>query len=266
MSELKNSINTISSLEELSRGDTMLHRLHPAVKLLTTVIYLITVISFPAYEVSGLLALVFLPVLCMVVGEIPIRPLLKRILVALPFTFFAGLSNLLINRQAVFQIGVLTVTGGMLGFCSIMIKTVLTVISILILIATTSMRELLQVMIQFKLPSILVLQLTMTFRYLELLVKEAQVMYHAYILRAPQEKGIKLKDMGSFLGQLLLRSFGRAERVYYTMKCRGFEGEVRFSAHRKVKGSDWVYLILICTALFLLRCYNISRIIGSWFI
>lgn len=263
MSELKNSIHKINSLEELAQRDTLLHRLHPAVKLLTTVVYLITVISFPSYEVSGLISLVFLPVLCMVVGEIPLRPLLVRMLVALPFTFFAGLSNLFVNRQVVFRMGALTVTGGVLSFSSIMIKTILTVMSILILIATTSMKELLQVMIRFRLPSILILQLTMTFRYLELLVKEAQIMYHAYLLRAPGEKGIKLKDMGAFLGQLLLRSFGRAERVYYAMKCRGFEGEIRFSEQRKLRLSDWGYLAFISVVLILLRCYNVSKIIGS---
>jgi cobalt/nickel transport system permease protein len=266
MSDLKNSIIKINSLEELSFRDTMIHRLHPAVKLLTTVIYLVIVISFPGYEMSGLLSMVFFPVLCMVLGEIPLRPLCTRLLVALPFTFFAGLSNLFLDREVLLQIGALTVTGGVLGFCSIMIKTVLTVTAILILIATTSMKELLQVLHQFKLPPVMILQLTMTFRYLELLANEALVMYHAYILRAPGEKGIRLKDMGAFLGQLLLRSFGRAERVYYAMKCRGFEGEIRFSEHRKLKATDWSYLLLLSAALILLRSVNISKMIGNLFV
>lgn len=266
MSDLKNSIIKINSLEELSFKDTLIHRLHPVVKLMTTLIYLIIVISFPTYEVSGLLSLVLFPVLCMVLGELPLRPLSGRLLVALPFTFFAGLSNLFLNREVVFQIGALTVTGGVLGFCSIMIKTVLTVTAILILIATTSMKELLQVLLQFRIPSIMVLQLTMTFRYLELLANEALVMYHAYVLRAPGEKGIKLKDMGAFLGQLLLRSFGRADRVYYAMKCRGFEGEIRFSEHRKLKATDWGYLLLLSAVMILLRCFNVSEIIGNLFI
>ncbi len=266
MSDLKKSIIKINSLEELSFKDTLIHRLHPIVKLLTTVIYLITVISFPDYEVSGLISLAFFPVLCMVLGEIPLRPLLGRMLIALPFTFFAGASNLFINRQEVFRIGDLIITEGVLSFGSIMIKTVLTVTSILILIATTSMKELLQVLIQFRLPSIMILQLTMTFRYLELLANEALVMYHAYILRTPGEKGIRLKDMGAFLGQLLLRSFGRAERVYYAMKCRGFEGEIRFSEHRKLKTSDWIYLLLLSAVLILLRCFNISKMIGGLFV
>lgn len=266
MSDLKNSMIKINSLEELSLKNTLIHRLHPATKLLITVIYLVTVISFPTYEVSGLLSMAFFSVLCMVLGEIPFGLLCKRILVTLPFPFLAGLSNLLLNREAVFQIGGMTVTGGVLGFSSIMIKTVLTVSAILILIATTGMRELLQALLRFKLPPIMILQLTMTFRYLELLVNEALVMYHAYILRAPGVKGIRLKDMGAFLGQLLLRSFGRAERVYYAMKCRGFEGEIRFSEQRRMKAVDWSCLLSLGTVLILLRYFNISKMIGDFFV
>ncbi len=263
MSDFKHAIIKITSLEELSRMDTPIHRIHPAVKLIIAVIFLITVISFPVYEISGLLPLVFLPVICMTLGEIPFRPLFGRLLAALPFAFFAGVSNVIINREEVLQFGVLTITGGMLSFTSILLKTIFTVLAVLILIATTSMKELLQVMVRFKLPPIVILQLTMTFRYLELLITETQVMYHAYILRSPGEKGIKMKDMGAFLGQLLLRSFGRAERVYYAMKCRGFEGEIHFSEHRKLKRSDGICLVLTATALILLRCFNISRLLGS---
>jgi len=31
-----------------------------------------------------------------------------------------------------------------------------------------------------------------------------------------------MRDMGSFSGQLLIRSFDRAERVYNAMKCKGY--------------------------------------------
>lgn len=266
MSDIKNSIINITSLEELSLKDTPIHRKHPTVKLLITLIYLVIVISFPTYEVSGLLPMVFFPILWMVIGEIPFRPLFGRLLIALPFTLFAGLSNVLISREEVLQFGTLIITGGMLGFTSIMLKTILTVMAVLILIATTSMKELLQVMVQLKVPPIVILQLTMTFRYLELLMEEALVMYHAYMLRSPGARGIKLKDMGPFLGQLILKSFGRAERVYYAMKCRGFAGKIRFSEHRKINFADLIYLVLITLLLILLRLVNISEIIGSFII
>jgi cobalt/nickel transport system permease protein len=264
MSKLKEAMFKISSLEELTHKNTAIHRLHPCVKLFSTILYLIIVISFAPVEISGLLPFLLYPVMVMAVGEIPIGPIFSRLMIAMPFSLLAGVSNMLVSREVVFFLGSLAITRGMLTLLSILLKSILAVLAVLILIATTTISDLLRVMLQLKLPSILVLQLTMTFRYLGILIEELQAMYHAYLLRAPKEKGIKMKDMGAFLGQLILRSFDRAERVYHAMKCRGFEGRIPFSRQMKIPLSGWIYLILVCGLFLLLRMNNISESIGSW--
>jgi len=52
-------------------------------------------------------------------------------------------------------------------------------------------------------------------------------MLRAYMLRSPlqNENGIHIKDWGAFAGQLVLRTFDRAQRVYQAMCVRGFTGE-----------------------------------------
>jgi cobalt/nickel transport system permease protein len=266
MSEIRKSINRINSLEELALRDTPLHRIHPAIKLLVTAIYLVVVISFGAEQISGLMAFFFYPILLMTFGEIPFKPLIGRILIALPFSVFAGLSNMLVSREIVMILGGVIITKGMVIFLSILIKTLLTVTAVLLLIATTTMNELLYSMLYFHIPSILVLQITMTFRYLGVLMGEVSVMYHAYMLRAPRERGIKLLDMGPFLGQLIIRSFDRADRIYYAMKCRGFEGGITFINHKKIPVKQLMYLIVISGILVLFRVVNISEWIGSFFV
>jgi cobalt/nickel transport system permease protein len=263
MSDIKNSINQITSLEELTKQNTPIHHLHPAIKLLVTIVYLVAVISLEADEISGLFPFFLYPVLLMVIGEIPFRPLVGRLMVALPFTFFAGLSNMLFSKETAMVLGGFAVTKGMMVFVSILIKTILTVIAVLILMSTTAMNDLLYAMLYFHMPSILVLQIMMTFRYLGVLLGEVSVMYHAYILRAPREKGIKLKDLGSFLGQLIIRSFDRAERIYHAMKCRGFEGRIAFSEHRSITLGGWLYVILMTGIILIFRLVNISVLIGN---
>lgn len=83
-------MNTINSLEEMAEGDTIIHRLHPMVKLITTMLYLVLVISFNPYNITGLMVFAFYPVILMALAEIPYKPLLKRLLVALPFSFLQG--------------------------------------------------------------------------------------------------------------------------------------------------------------------------------
>ena len=243
--------------------DTPLHRIHPVIKLMATAIYLVIVISFGSDQVSGLMVFFFYPVLLMVYGEIPFKPLMGRILMALPFTVFAGLSNIFVNREVAMTVGEVAITKGIIIFISILIKTILTVTAVLILIATTTINELLYAMLYLRIPSILVLQITMTFRYLSVLIGEVSVMYHAYILRAPRERGIKLQDMGSFLGQLIIRSFDRADRVYHAMKCRGFDGDITFSRRERIPGWQWLLLTAVSGVLILLRLVNVSELIGS---
>jgi len=51
-------------------------------------------------------------------------------------------------------------------------------------------------------------------------------MLRAYMLRSPlqNENGIHIKDWGAFAGQLVLRTFDRAQRVYQAMCVRGLPG------------------------------------------
>ncbi len=67
------------------------------------------------------------------------------------------------------------------------------------------------------------------------------------------------------MGQLLLRSFERAEKVYVAMKCRGFNGEYHFISAEKMKTGDYLHGLLLCIAFLLMRWFNISMIIGSLF-
>lgn len=190
MSDIKKSVLQISTLEELTRKKTPIHRLQPSVKLLTTVIYLVVIISYRTCQISGLIPFVFYPILLMTLAELPLKLLSQRILIALPFTLFAGISNLIVSREVVLSIWNIGITEGMVSFCSILLKTILTVLAVLILISTTSINDLTYAMIGFKIPSIIAVQIMMTYRYISVLVGEISIMYHAYILRAPKEKGI----------------------------------------------------------------------------
>lgn len=266
MSKLADAVTNIRTLEELADRQSPVHALSPMAKLVTTLVYLVVVISFDRYQVSGLLPFVFYPVTLMAFAGIPYGLLLKRFLVAFPFAFFAGISNIFFNDEAALFIGQLTITYGWISFCSLMLKTLLTVMAVLILIATTSMTELSYQLLRLKIPPLMIMQLTITYRYLCVLLEEASLMYHGYLLRSPRAKGIKMKDMGTFAGQLLLRSIDRGERVYFAMKCRGFDGVCRFSLSGKAYARDYIYGIVISAALIFLRFMNGSQLLGSLFI
>jgi cobalt/nickel transport system permease protein len=210
----------IDSLECLAMGDSPIHRLHSMAKLITTLAYVAAVLSFASQNISGLVPFFFYPALAMSLSGIPYRPLAKRFMAALPFALMGGIGNLIWMKGTAFTLAGVPVSYGTISFVSIMLKTLLSVFAVLILIATTSFMEVVRQMGRLGVPSIVCLQFVITYRYLSVLLGEASSMLTAYSLRSPGQRGIKMKDTGSFLGQFILRSFDRAGRVYQAMKCR----------------------------------------------
>lgn len=265
MSNLYQAVAGIGRLEQLAYKKTALHSAHPAVKLILTIIYVALTASFPRYSVSGLLPLGLYPVVCMSIADIPWRMLFSRVGLALPFALLGGISNLIFDRAVWMQLGGLTLTFGMLSFASILIKTLLCVSAVLLLAATTPMAEISYVLLRWRVPPIFVLQMTMTYRYLMVLLEETRELYTAYMLRSSQEKGIRIEHMGTFLGQLLLRSIKRGRRIYEAMKCRGFCGTFALKPKRNVTGGELAVLIAVAAGLLLMRIVNVSLFWGRAF-
>ncbi|MGE4486145.1 MAG: CbiQ family ECF transporter T component, partial [Oscillospiraceae bacterium] len=97
---------------------------------------------------------------------------------------------------------------------------------------------------------------------------EISSMYTAYLLRSQKAHGIELRDAGSFVGQLLIRSFARAERVYAAMKCRGYNEAERHVNSTPLKNTDIIFILICISCFFSLRIFNIpsifSQMIGRW--
>ncbi|MDR1944267.1 MAG: cobalt ECF transporter T component CbiQ [Synergistaceae bacterium] len=246
----------LNALALSAERDTAVHRLHPSVKLATTLVYVIAVISFGRYEIGALMPFFFYPAVLIPLSETPYKAVFKRLLPALPFPLFGGLSNVFFDRVPMFFVGDVAITGGAVSFLSIMIKTVLSVSAILLLVSTTGIEELSAQFLSLGVPDGLVLQFVLTYRYLSVLVNEARTMYASYILRSVDARGIRMKDMGAFVGVMLLHSIDRAERVYAAMKCRGFSGAYPVSRRRRPNALDLIYLFAVCGAIVAPLCFR----------
>lgn len=264
MSKVINSLYNMRFLDNMARKDTSIHRLHPLVKLLTTVVYLTVVVSFGRYEINALMPFVFYPVLIFVLAELPVAPILKRILIVEPLIIGIGILNPLFDHNTM-VLGGIAISRGWITFLSIFIKCGLTVTVSILLIATTGMEKLAEALRMLKVPKIFVLQLLLTYRYISVLLEEVSRMLRAYSLRAPKQKGISRNVLGSFVGQLLIRTVDRAQRVYQSMNMRGFEGEYNTGGTAKVSFKDFAYLVVWSIFFIIARIYNIPMLIGLFF-
>ena len=85
-----NEYFNLGYLDTLSYRDTFIHRLDPRAKLIATIFFVLTVVSFPKYEITGLLPFFLFPVLIFSLGDIPYKFILKKVLVVSSFAFFIG--------------------------------------------------------------------------------------------------------------------------------------------------------------------------------
>ncbi|NJD01692.1 MAG: cobalt ECF transporter T component CbiQ [Ruminiclostridium sp.] len=257
-----NSIYNMRLLDEAALKNTAIHRIHPLVKLVATVVYLIVVVSFDKYEAGRLLPFLFYPVIIFAFAELPVIPILKRILMVEPLIIGIGILNPLFDRQIVIFAG-MEVSGGLITFLSIFIKCSLTVTAALLLIATTGMDKLASALRMLKVPRLFVLQLLLTYRYVSVLMEEVGRSLKAYSLKAPEHKGVQRSIWGPLAGQLILRTFDRAQRIYQAMCLRGFTGEYNTGGNKRIGIRDLGYLAGWALFFIILKLYDVPVIVGS---
>ena len=127
----------IGYLDTLSRKDTFVHALDPRAKILTTLLFVVLVVSFDRYEVSGLLPFFLYPVFMAAAGGVPAGYLLRRLAVAAPFAIMIGMFNPLLDRQEAMRIGWIPVSAGWISLLSMAIRFALTVGAAITLVAVT---------------------------------------------------------------------------------------------------------------------------------
>ena len=255
MSDLSARIRELRALESLSAGKTAVHRLHPLAKLASSVVFIVAVASFGRYDFARLAPYLFYPFVMMALAELPYKAMLVRVLVALPFCLFAGISNAILDRDAAFAIGGVIVSYGVLSLATILLKMYLCVMSALLLVATLPLPELTAQLRRVHVPMVFVIVFETTYRYIGVLFEELRSMTTAYRLRAGSKRRVDIRDMGPFAGRLILRGFDRAERVHSAMRCRGYSLRRVPPARRRFKGSDAAALLAVCLPAIALRFF-----------
>ncbi len=245
-------------MERTARMRSPLHCLDARAKLIVTVVFLVTMLSVPLTHLSELLLFFVFPLVTAARGGLNYLQLFRRSLIVLPFVALIGVFNLFYDREPVFRIGMLTVTMGWITFLSIILRGLLSVQALLILVYSTGYYRICRSMQRLGVPSIFTTQLLFVYRYIYVLVEESLAMSRARDARSFGRKSYPLKVWGTLIGQLLIRTFDRAELISRAMLARGFTGTIPADiyARTKWKGRDTLFLVVWSAVLILIRvCY-----------
>lgn len=266
MNRAEQALYELKQMDELAAMDSPVHRFSALSKLSVTVIYILAVMSFGKYDLSGVFMMALYPYLLFQLSEIPFQTCLYKMRYIIPLIAFVGIFNPFLDRQAVLKIGAFTVNAGMISFLCLLCKGMLCLSASFLLVSTTRIDDLCSALRKIRIPSMLVTVFMLTYRYISVLTEEVALMSDAYHLRAPGQKGIAFTAWGSFLGQLLLRSMDRAKELYAAMLLRGYHGEFPETHRNNADRSSLIYALICISLIILFRSVNIPMMIGSLFV
>jgi cobalt/nickel transport system permease protein len=226
-------------LDRYIAGASVIHALDARVKLVLTVALIVCAALLPVGAWLALLALTALVWAAIIASGVGLPTILKRSLLALPFLLVVVTVIFSLPGRPIFQLplGFVTLTAtdaGLLRFVTIVWKSWISMQAALLLTATTHFLDVLRALQALHMPKIIVALMSFMYRYLFILVEEAQRLLRARDCRSAALTGSgggsvlwRAQVTGRLVGTLFLRSFERSERIYVAMLSRGYSGELR---------------------------------------
>ena len=258
MSEINTKIHELHHVDMMAGREGWLSGFHPLAKVLVTVIYILTVVSFDKYDLAGLLPMAVYLIIVMCLHGLDFQRIWKKAGPLFLMVGLVGAVNPFLDTTPLFTMGRITVTGGVVSFATLALKGSYALCASAVLILSTSMEEICYALQVLHLPKELITVLLLIDRYVIVFMKEVERMSQAYSLRAPRQKGVHYKVWGSMLGQLLLRSMDRAENVYESMKLRGFQATFTLQGKNYGKISSVCFVVIWVLVFLCLRFGNIQ--------
>ncbi len=230
--------------ESLSRARGILQRLDPRVKLFASLLMIVVVGLARSIEI--LVAIFALVLVIDFTGRIPLGFFLKRVLLFLPFSAVIALPALFITPgNAALHLGTITVTSQGIRTAGFLLLRVMDSVSFgMLLVLSTPWNQILLALRWFRMPSVVVDILGMTYRYVFLLVHTAN---SAFLARRSRSLGTfsgaeNRRWLARTLASIMGKSQHLSEQVYLAMLARGYQGEIYAIGRLKLAKLDYLWL------------------------
>ena len=228
-------------LDRYLEGRSWFHSADARIKLVMALGFIFATTSIPPGKWIGFAAMLALVWLAAGISRVGLLRVFLRSLVAIPFILIALPTVFTKPGLPLFELDLtlFALTGtreGLDFFISVLLKSWASVTAAVVLTATTPPLRLLEALRALRVPAILVAIVMLMYRYLFVLVDEAQSLMRARTARSaaigPKSGGSlvwRAKSAGGMAGSLFIRTLDRSERIYMAMLARGYDGTLRQS-------------------------------------
>lgn len=221
-------------LDAYARLDTPVHRLDARVKLVAALAFVLAAVSTPATAYPAFASYALFLAAVLLLSRLPLRHVLSRLAVVLPFVGAVAAFIPFLPPDSVsggYSLGAYsleTQRSAWLIFWNVLVKSLLGAAAVILLTSTTPFPRLLEGLARLRVPRLLTMMLSFAYRYLFVLVEEAQRMKRARDARCYSGRWLwQARVIGQLIGTLFLRSYERGERVYLAMAARGYNAEFK---------------------------------------
>jgi cobalt ABC transporter, permease protein CbiQ len=261
LSDINGTLERSLFAERVARAEGLFQRFDARAKLIATLLLLVAVGS--AHQLWEIGALLIAALIAVVLSKISLLGFVQRVLLfVLIFTGLIALPSLFLTHgPALWALpgGLIITRTGAQTAAFLLLRVTASISWATLLILTTPWNDVLKALGVLHLPDVIVLILAMTYRYIHLLLHEANDMFVARKSRllkrlSPAEERDLLGATG---GVLLSKSLQLSGEVYLAMQSRGYHHYPRtldtFEFHW------WDFLLLICSAAVLAATLLISH-------
>jgi cobalt/nickel transport system permease protein len=231
--DLMEGAESLVYIEDLSSRKGLLQSINPLAKLVVMVAMIAA--SLFIFNPSYLTILCIIPIVLAFSSKIPLMHFFSRTALIPVFATVISMPILFLTSGspvASANIGLTTLTltsEGIARFLVFTIRVWFCVASLTLLILSTGFDKMLGLLSTIKVPSVIVQLFGLTYRYFFVSIREVQSVLIAKEARTYVHKKTinmqALKDLGSVVATLFIRTYERSERVYLAMKARGFDIE-----------------------------------------
>ena len=195
--------------------------------------------------------------------------LLKRTFLLFLFPFFVSIFIPFANKgNALFKLNlnvftIIITDNGLTIFLTVLLKSFISILMLSALVISTSDNELLNGLRKIYVPAIIVSIIFIMYRYFFLLREESNTGQLAIKSRTFQKSYKTFNKRLAFLaGNLLIKSFDRAENIYKSMESRGFDGNFYIiEKDSSLSKLSWITIIGFILMLVFIKIVEILKII-----
>jgi cobalt/nickel transport system permease protein len=250
-------LESVLSTESLCRAPGLLQGLDPRVKVVTFVLFIVTVgLAWSLWPLAIMFALILV---LSSLSKVPLGFFLKRVFFFIPiFAAVIAIPALFITPGSplVTVAGKVIITEQGARTAGLLFLRVTDSLSFgVLLVLTTPWNNLLAALRWLRMPSLIVDILGMTYRYIILLLHTANSMFLARRSRiiGGFSSGENRRWLTRALTTTMTKSQHLSEEVYLAMLSRGYQGEIRVLNDFKMKLRDflWVAFALIAASILL---------------